>query len=229
MLDCLKMLCFFFLLYSVLFLVFLQLLILALESGKTRVVVVGDVSLEWCLPPSPLNPRHPKPTLITPLTHTDSPPFVSCCRPVFVCGSRFVAVSWSTFNSFSHPSNKIIIRVKFFFMHLLNRRNVAGNNVSSVWVVFHKPPRASFNISPLVLSVTSRDHSSVICPHFNPCYLLFSNERRPSRTHHGQSWLAEMETCSWQKSERGHTRTHDAHCLRLGKGHEDDVSLQWPI
>lgn len=71
--------------------------ILALESGKERVVVVvvlGNISCEWC--PSSVTPEllfNPNPTPIKPLTQTTSHPLcigvIQCCCYSF-CGSRFV-------------------------------------------------------------------------------------------------------------------------------------------
>lgn len=73
--------------------------ILALESGKERVVVVvvvGNISCEWC--PSSVTPEllfNPNPAPIKPLTQTTSHPLyigvIQCCCHS-VCGRGFVTL-----------------------------------------------------------------------------------------------------------------------------------------
>lgn len=137
-------------------------LILALESGKKRVVVgvvVGNISCEWC----PCLNCDPSTTVHTELyTHkaanpNHKSPIVRWRHPlVAVCGIRFVALplshvfcrccilrsifSWSPVTLFSQPTKKIITSAKWKCIYSLmwawKRGSHAGNEKIRATLVF---------------------------------------------------------------------------------------------
>lgn len=114
--------------------------ILALESGKKRVVVVvvvGNISCEWC--PSPVTPElmfNHSPTPIKPLTQTTSHPLyisvIQCCC-YSVCGSRFVTLLLSRVVFWDRRSILTYHRSPYFVIRLTKSSYLWNENVFIFW------------------------------------------------------------------------------------------------